>query len=137
MANKKTTKTVKRKPAVKKEKRGRPRINWGKIEPELIALLADGMSQAKACAYVGIHEDTLIEYKKANSEYSERLEKALLETHKIAHKSVKVGMLRDWKAGAWWLERTEPERFREKKEIEVKEKPSLVLDVFEDEPDEK
>lgn len=126
MANKKTTKTIK----AKGNLGGRPKINWKLVEPELIALLADGMSQAKACSYVGISEQTLIEYKKKNLGYSERLEKAFLETHKLAHKSVKVGMLKDWKAGAWWLERTEPERFQEKKTLEVSEKPSLIQNMF-------
>ena len=120
------------KPKKPKNKGGRPKINWKVVEPAIIELLADGMRQAKACAYVGISEQTLIEYKKKFSEYSERLEKAMVETHKLAHKSVKVGMLKDWKAGAWWLERTEPERFREKKEIEVT-KPSLIVDVFDEE----
>jgi hypothetical protein len=90
------------------------------------------MSQAKACQYVGISEDTLINHKKRFCGFIELLETAMLETHKLAHKSVKVGMTRDWKAGAWWLERTEPERFREKKEIEINEKPSLVQDMFDD-----
>jgi hypothetical protein len=117
----------------KRKKGGRPKIEWKRIEPELIKLLTDGMSQAKACKCVGVSEETLIKYKQSNSGYSERLEASMMETHKMAHKSVKVGMVRDWRAGAWWLERTEPERFREKKEIEVKEMPNLVFDVFDEE----
>lgn len=118
-------------------KNGRPFAITKEKEELIINLLSDGMSQAKACQYVGICEQTMIEHKKRFPEFTERLDKAFLETHKMAHKSVKVGMIKDWKAGAWWLERTEPERFKEKKEVEVKEKPRLVLDVFEDEDDDK
>jgi hypothetical protein len=75
---------------------------------------------------------TIIRHKERFSELSERLEAAKLETTKLAHKSVKMGMVRDWKAGSWWLERTEPERFREQKQIDVKEMPNLVFDVFDD-----
>lgn len=128
MAKKKSVKIKKGKAT---NPHGRPRIDWKRVEPEIIALLADGMSQAKACKYVGVSEETLIKHKKDNSEYSERLEKAMLETHKLAHKSLKVGMLKDWKAGAWWLERTEPERFKEKKEIDLKEQPILIDDIME------
>lgn len=111
-------------------KNGRPFAITKEKEEVLINLLTDGMSQAKACKYVGVCEDTLIQHKKRFPEFVERLEKAMLETHKLAHKSVKVGMMKDWKAGAWWLERTEPERFKEKKEVEVKDQPILIDDIM-------
>lgn len=117
-------------PVKKKRTSGRPKTNWKEVEPKIIELMADGMSQARACKYVGIGEQTLLDYKKTNSGFSGRLEKAMQETHKLAHKSVKVGMLKDWKAGAWWLERTEPERFKEKKEVEVKDQPILIDDIM-------
>ena len=117
---------------IKASKNGRPFAITKEKETILINLLSDGMSQSKACDYVGISEDTIIRHKKRFCGFCERLETAKLETHKLAHKSIKVGMLKDWRAGAWWLERTEPERFREKKEVEVY-KPSLVMDMFDDE----
>lgn len=115
---------------IKGVKNGRPFAITPEKREILISLLSDGMSQAKACQYVGVSEETLIQYKKKFPEFSERLENAKLETTKLAHKSVKVGMLKDWKAGAWWLERTEPERFQEKKTLEVSEKPSLIQNMF-------
>lgn len=121
-----------KKAVVTAKKNGRPFAITKEKEEILISLLSDGMTQTKACLYVGISEQTIIEHKKRFPEFTERIEKAFLETHKLAHKSVKVGMTKDWKAGAWWLERTEPERFREKKEIEINEKPSLVQDMFDD-----
>lgn len=129
------SKVAKKKVVKTKEpnKNGRPLAITKEKEDVLINLLADGMSQSKACKYVGISEDTLIRHKQKFCGFCERLETSMLETHKLAHKSVKVGMTKDWKAGAWWLERTEPERFREKKEIEFSEKPSLVQDMFVDE----
>ena len=52
-----------------------------------------------------------------------------METDRLAHKSIKVGMLKDWRAGAWWLERRHPDEFRERKWVEI-EKPSLIQDMF-------
>lgn len=113
-------------------KAGRPYAVTKEKEEIFINLLTDGMTQAKACKYIGVSEETIIQHKKRFPEFPERLEKAMLETHKLAHKSIKVGMMKDWKAGAWWLERTEPERFKEKKEIEVKEQPILIDDIMGD-----
>ncbi|KKP92872.1 MAG: hypothetical protein UR99_C0062G0004 [Candidatus Moranbacteria bacterium GW2011_GWD2_36_12] len=127
---------VKSNKKIKGSKNGRPFVITKDKETILINLLSDGMSQSKACAYVGISEDTIIRHKKKFCGFCERLETAKLETHKLAHKSIKVGMLKDWRAGAWWLERMEPERFKEKKELEIK-KPSLVMDMFWDEDDER
>ena len=117
-------------------KNGRPFAITKEKEEILINLLSDGVSQCKAAIYIGVNEKTVMEYKDRFPEFTERIERAKLETHKLAHKSIKVGMLKDWRAGAWWLERMEPERFKEKKEIEVS-KPSLIMDMFWDEDDER
>lgn len=113
-----------------KNKIGRPHAITKVKEEILIRLLSDGMTQSKACKYVGISEDTIIRHKKKFCGFCERLETAKLETHKLAHKSIKVGMLKDWRAGAWWLERTEPERFKERKDIDYGDKPILIEDMF-------
>ena len=112
------------------KKIGRPWAITKELEVELIKLMSDGMSQNEACKYVGISKMAIIEYKKAFPDFADRIQKAKLATTKFAYKSIKAGMIKDWKAGAWWLERTVPERFREKKEIEISEKPILIDDVF-------
>ena len=111
-------------------KNGRPLAITKEKEEILINMLSDGMTQAKACRYVGISEDTLIRHRKKFCGFCERLERAKLETTKLAHKSIKVGMLKDWRAGAWWLERTEPERFQEKKIVDTGYHPILIDDIF-------
>lgn len=116
---------------IKGGKNGRPLAITKEKEEILIQLLSEGMSQAKAATYIGVSETTVIEHKKRFPEFLKRLETSMLETHKLAHKSVKVGMLKDWRAGAWWLERTEPERFKEKKEIELHDQPILIDDIME------
>lgn len=118
------------KETTKIDKNGRPFAITKEKEEMLINMLSDGMSQAKACRYIGICEQTIIRHRERFSEFSERLEKAMLETHKLAHKSIKVGMLKDWRAGAWWLERIEPERFKERKDIDYGDKPILIQDMF-------
>lgn len=123
---------MKKKTEKKKNKNpgGRPHVVTAKKEETLIQLMSDGMSQVKAASYVGIDEKTIINHKKRHPKFVERLEKAKEETTRLAHKSIKVGMLKDWRAGAWWLERTEPERFKEKKEIDYGDKPILIDDIM-------
>lgn len=125
----KKTKKVVKKPTKPKKKRGRPLAINKEMEEEIIQLLSDGMSQVKVALAMGINEKTIMEHRERFPEFSERIEKAKRATDALAHKSVKVGMLKDWKAGAWWLERRHPEEFQEKKIIEVT-KPSLVQDMF-------
>lgn len=109
-----------------KNKMGRSYAITKEKEEILIRLISDGVSQNEACRYVGISKQTIIRHKKRFPSFVEKLERAKLETTKFAHKSIKLGMTRDWRAGAWWLERTNPKRFREKKELEVKEKRPMV-----------
>lgn len=114
---------------IKKNKNGRPFAINEEMEKEISHLLSDGMSQAKVALAMGINEKTIIEHKRRFPEFSERIERAKMETDRLAHKSIKVGMLKDWRAGAWWLERRSPEEFGERKMIEI-EKPSLIQDMF-------
>lgn len=114
---------------IKKNTGGRPFAINQKKEEVIIRMLSDGMSQKKVARYVGVNEKTIIAHKKRFPEFMERLESSMIETTKLAHKSLKVGMLKDWRAAAWWLERTEPERFGPKRDIKI-EKPSLIMDMF-------
>lgn len=129
MSVKKTTKSKKKKTKPKR-KAGRPLSINKAMEEEIIQLLSDGMSQTKVCIAMGIGETTIIDHKNRFPEFSKRIEKAKRVTDALAHKSIKVGMLKDWKAGAWWLERRHPDEFRERKEIEVSDKPILIDDIM-------
>ncbi len=119
-----------------KKKLGRPPVITEKKEEELIALIADGETQNRACRVVGVSKAAMIEHKKKYPDFKNRLEKAKHKTDHLALRSIKVGMTKDWKAGAWWLERTQPKRFRETKEVEVN-KPNLLVDFFEDDQQKK
>lgn len=112
-----------------KKKNGRPFAINEEMEKEISHLLSDGMSQAKVALAMGINEKTIIEHRRRFPEFSERIEKAKMETNRLAHKGIKVGMLKDWRAGAWWLERRSPEEFGKRRMVEI-EKPSLILDMF-------
>lgn len=123
------TKKVVKKSTKPKNKGGRPLAINKEMEEEIIQLLSDGMSQVKVAQAMGISDETLSQHKKRFPGFAGRIEKAKRATDALAHKSVKVGMLKDWKAGAWWLERRHPDEFQEKKTLEVT-KPSLIQNMF-------
>ena len=104
---------------------GRPLAITKEMEEIIINLLSDGVSQKKVARYIGVNEKTIMTHKMNFPDFLERLEKAKLETTRLAYKSLKIGMTKDWRAAAWWLERTEPARFIEKKELEIREMSSL------------
>ena len=113
----------------KNSRGGRPTVITTERQEKIIELLSDGLSQRKAVLIVGVSERAFIRFKKKNSQFSQRLEEALARTDRLAYRSIKVGMAKgDWRAGAWWLERTN-KRFREKQDLNV-ELPNLVQNVF-------
>jgi len=112
------------------KKRGRPYAITKVKEDRLIELISDGISQAKACKAIGISQETACKHKKRFPEFTERLEASLMRTDLLAHRSLKAGMIRDWRAGAWWLERRYPEEFKERKDFSSDDKPILIADIF-------
>jgi len=130
-------KKIKKPNRIKGEKNGRPSKLTPEIRQRVKELLELGMNYNDVCLSIGITKETFSQWRKKFSDFSDLVESANAKVKEIALKSIRVGEIRDWRAGAWRLERRFPEEYREKKEIEITEKPRLVLDVFEDEDDEK
>lgn len=72
-----------------------------------------------ACKKNGVSEMAYRNYLDRNPKKKPLHDQALFKKETLAYKSMDVGMVKDWKAAAWWLERTKPERFREKKDLNV------------------
>lgn len=90
-----------------------------------------GMNYKDTCAVAGISFETFNTWRKKKPEFSELVTSAEAKCAETALKSVRVGQIKDWRAGAWWLERRRPEEYREKKELIV-DKPVLIQDMFPD-----
>lgn len=95
----------------------------------LIKALKNDMTISQACVLAGINRDTFNEWRKKFPDFAGKIKRARLEFLETASKSVKVGMISDWRAGAWVKERRD-KRYREKKEIDVKGKPILIQDAI-------
>lgn len=94
--------------------------------------LEAGMSYKDVCTCSGITFETFNQWRKTNPQFNTLVEKAELATMQLALKSVKVGMIKDWRSAAWWLERRRPEEYGRKSETPTESKPCLIMNAFDD-----
>lgn len=80
--------------------------------------LALGASYRRAAQAGGIHIDTLIEWRKEHSEFSEAVEKAEAKNTTRCLKSItKAADNGNWTAGAWLLERRYPREYGRREDL--------------------
>lgn len=82
-----------------------------KIVKEICELLERGLTQKDVSRLVGINEDTFYDWKKSHPEFSESVEKALIEAKKEMVDLVRTAAKKTWTAAAWWLERKHKDEF--------------------------
>lgn len=96
---------------------------YGKAMTEKICrFLSEGKGRMEAVKLSGIHYDTFRTWEKTKPEFSEAIKKAeeqqVASREQIAVRSIFTAMEEGrWQAAAWWLERTMPHKYKERKEI--------------------
>ena len=80
--------------------------------------IADGLTQRDAAALAGISEDTLSNWKKDNSDFSEEIRKKEIEHKRKLIQIIEKAAERSWQAAAWRLERKYKEEFSSQKSIQ-------------------
>jgi hypothetical protein len=80
---------------------------------EICAILAVGCSRTAAARYVGCHPDTIRNTAKRDAEFAAALQQAETrhEIQHLAHINAAAKEGRYWRAAAWALERTHPDRY--------------------------
>lgn len=79
------------------------------ITNKILECLKSGLTAKDACYFVGISEETYYKWKREKPEFSESIERELLEFKQVCLKSIMDS--KDWKAHAWWLERRYPAEY--------------------------
>ena len=100
-------------------KRGRPSLLNAEKRREVCALVKVGCPLSVAAEYVGV-TSAIIRYAiRHNPKFAEELKRAQVTSHVVplAHMH-KAGASR-WRAAAWFLERTQPERYAARKPTAV------------------
>lgn len=78
---------------------------------EIVKLLSGGATIKDTCAYVGITDDTLSNWCKRDSEFSESVNKARATGKIECAALVRQAARSNWQAAAWFLERSDPEHW--------------------------
>ena len=97
---------------------------------EIIELTKNGMSQQAIADYMGINVKTIVRYKQNNPDFLRRMKKAKYNTDILAFKSVKAGMVRDWRAGRWWIKKRYPKQFGDSIKVDLEKQPILIDDIM-------
>lgn len=86
-----------------------------KYTPELAekiaTLVASGLDQKTAAAIAGVHEVTLCNWLKNHINFANLLEQKRGEAIQRALSQVQAAAEKQWQAAAWYLERTQPDKF--------------------------
>ena len=88
----------------------------------IIDALKDGQGRVNACKMADISYETFMRWMKNESEFCESIKEAERDGNDKIKDIQKRKILDNeaWQSGAWWLERTYPEEFKNKQEVEVK-----------------
>jgi hypothetical protein len=101
---------------------GRPRVlDDGKLR-EIAALVSAGYSLAGAAEYVGCSIHTIRREIKRNKEFADKIRKNKLYAELDPLNSIRSFGKTNWRAAAWYLERTHPDRY-------LKKNPALLKPV--------
>ncbi|MCX6812608.1 MAG: helix-turn-helix domain-containing protein [Candidatus Berkelbacteria bacterium] len=92
------------------------------ITKQILEYLKDGLTAKDACFAVGISEETFYTWKKEKPEFSESIERELMDFKITCLRTLRDA--NDWKASAWWLERKYPDEFSLKRVLDVKYEPA-------------
>lgn len=112
--------------------KGRKTKLTDEMREEIRQKLELGFNYKDVCMAVGISFETFNTWRKNFPDFSDLVDKANMKVKEISLKSIRMGEIRDWRAGAWRLERRWPDEYKEKKEVEVKDKPILIDDIMGD-----
>jgi (p)ppGpp synthase/HD superfamily hydrolase len=77
----------------------------------ILEALGDGMTQKDASMLAGISEDTLCNWKRTNSDFSDEMARKVVEYKQKLLKTIQKASEKDWKACAWLLERKYKKEF--------------------------
>jgi hypothetical protein len=90
---------------------GRPRTLTGEKQDELINRIGQGATVAEAAEIVGVSLRTVQREAKDNTQFGQDLQQALGSAPSDPYQLMLAAARTHWRAAAWMLERSDPERF--------------------------
>jgi hypothetical protein len=111
---------------------GRPRVLDDAKRREICALLSAGCGIREAARYVGCAPSTIHREAERNDDFNDRLRRATMYAELSPLQAMRQAVSTHWRAAAWMLERTRPERFarRDPKAFTPKQARALANDLL-------
>jgi len=81
---------------------------------KLEKLFEEGNTIDDACAIVGVSTDSYNNYLTDNQKFREKMERAHAYARQAHLNNIKIAGEKDWRASAWFLERTAPKSYGQK-----------------------
>jgi transposase len=95
----------------------RPTKRTPERETRLLEALRAGNTRRASCAYAGIDQDTLANWLRRWSDFSDAVEKAEADAEIRNVAIIQKAASETWQAAAWWLERRRPAEYRQRQEV--------------------
>lgn len=117
---------------------GRPRLLDDAKRREICALIVSGYSLVAAADYVGCSRRTIKRELARNPEFAERFRRAKLAGELEPLGTIRSAARTNWRAAAWYLERTNPQRFGRRNPVLIRPEEvqqtinSVLLEILEE-----
>jgi hypothetical protein len=116
--------------------RGRPTAYTAELGEQLCKLVGLGVPIGVACRAEGIGKRTLYRWREFGAAGREpyvgfvrKLNRSLAKAEAAITLHVVRAAQRDWRAGAWWLERRHPQRYGAKQTLRLEKGPGEMSDA--------
>lgn len=96
------------------------------VKEQVLNILSAGATMKDAAAYVGVTDDTLRNWMKADSEFSASVGKARVQGKIACVGTIRQAAKSNWQAAAWFLERSDPENWGRTTKLLLKVEPDLL-----------
>jgi hypothetical protein len=99
---------------------GRPTKYTPKVGEQICKLVAAGVSVEAAAQSQGVGKRTVYDWKESHPAFADQLETAMGDIEARMTMNVTAKAAKDWRAGAWWLERRRPEVYGDQAALDRK-----------------
>ncbi len=108
-----------------RRKMGRPTKRTPEVEAKIVEAVRGGNYVETAARYAGIAPPTFYEWQAKFPDFAELVKNARAEAEARNVTIIQQAARTQWQAGAWWLERSFPDRFGRKDRLEVTPPPPI------------
>ncbi len=109
---------------------GRPTKRTPEVEARIVEAIRGGNVYETAARYAGINPATFYDWQARFPDFADLVKNARAEAEARNVTLIQQAARTQWQAGAWWLERSFPDRYGRRDRIEHSEAPPVDLSRY-------